>query len=419
MKHPISKWFVIGISFKRWIVLLTLGLLALALALALVITPFIHSPQPRMPEIAGLLIAGITMTVVALANLSRAILAPYRRITHGDVIDVMVDYSQRSKGMKIVAIGGGTGLPATLRGVKPYTGNVTAIVTVADDGGSSGRLRREMGVLPPGDLRNNIVALSDDESLMAQLFQYRFETGELSGHAFGNLFIAALANVVSRNHPERNELAEALSEVERVLNIRGRVLPATLDDVRLAASVRLHGSGQIVHVIGESRIGETDGLIEEVRIEPPSAAAYAPSVQAIMDADVIVIGPGSLYTSILPNLLVSEIADALRATRAYKIYVCNVATQPVETEGYTVAEHVMALERHIGRGVFQAVIANNAYPQSNAGENTRYVQPIPPNHEILQRYEVRYTDLAEEKRPWRHDPQKLGKAIMGLAEKHS
>jgi uncharacterized cofD-like protein len=418
MRPTIAKWFVIGISFKRWIALLTLGLFSLSLAFALVINPFIDSPQPRVPEIAALLAVGIIMTVVALVNLSRAILAPYRRITQGDVIDVMVDYNQRSKGIRVVAIGGGTGLPATLRGVKPYTGNITAIVTVADDGGSSGRLRREMGVLPPGDLRNNIVALSDDESLMSQLFQYRFESGELSGHAFGNLFIAALASVVSRKHPESSEIAEALSEVERVLNIRGRVIPATLDDVRLTASVRLPGSGRLIRVIGESHIGEVEGHIEEVQIEPPSATAYAPSVQAIMDADVIVIGPGSLYTSILPNLLVSEIADALRATKAYKIYVCNVATQPVETEGYTVAEHVMALERHIGRGVFQAVIANNAYPQSNAGENTRYVQPIPPNHEILQRYEVRYTDLAEEMRPWRHDPQKLGKAIMGLVEKH-
>jgi uncharacterized cofD-like protein len=291
--------------------------------------------------------------------------------------------------------------------MKPHTGNITAIVTVADDGGSSGRLRRELGVLPPGDLRNNIAALADDESLMTQLFQYRFKTGDLEGHAFGNLFIAALSGVAGG-------LENALVEIGRVLNIQGRVLPSTLNDVNLMATVLQPGKGRPIKVQGESQIGEFGGQIESVSLVPENPEAYGESVQAILDADVVIIGPGSLYTSILPNLLVKGIAEALRATEAYKIYVCNVATQPGETEGYSVAEHVMALERHIGRGVFQTVLANNAQPVQNAGVNTVYVQPVSDHHEIAQRYEIIYTDLTDEQRPWRHDPQKLAKLILRL-----
>lgn len=192
------------------------------------------------------------------------------------------------------------------------------------------------------------------------------------------------------------------------------MIPSTLDDVHLTASIQLHGSSRSIKVRGESQIGQVDGTLEHIELQPADARAYAPGVRAILDADMIVIGPGSLYTSILPNLLVSGIADALRATDAYKIYVCNVATQPVETEGYSVAEHVMALEKHIGRGVFQAVLANDHFPQENAGENTHYVTAIPENHEIRQRYEIHYTDLTDAARPWRHDPCKLTAALLKI-----
>jgi uncharacterized cofD-like protein len=349
-----------------------------------------------------------------MLRLSHNLLAPYRQRQIGDVVDVVVDHNRRGKGIYIVAIGGGTGLPTTLRGLKAYTNNITAIVTVADDGGSSGRLRRDMGVLPPGDLRNNIVALADDESLMARLFQYRFENGELKGHAFGNLFIAALASIAQQEGHQRNSLAVALVETERVLNIQGRVLPSTLDDVFLEGTVQLEQSERLIKVRGEAQIGAVTGKLLQISLEPSTVTAYPDSVRSILEADLIVIGPGSLYTSILPNLLVQGIADALRATKAYKIYVCNVATQPVETEGYTVADHVIALEKHIGRGVFQAVLANHTYPTQNAGQNTHYVMPSDEHHEILQRYEVRYTDLTDEERPWRHHPEKLAKAIWGL-----
>ncbi|MFN8448382.1 MAG: gluconeogenesis factor YvcK family protein [Anaerolineae bacterium] len=199
------------------------------------------------------------------------------------------------RGTKVVAIGGGTGLPSVLKGLKVFTSNITTVVTVADDGGSSGRLRRDLGVLPPGDLRNNIAALADDENLMTQLFQYRFQDGDLGGHAFGNLFISALAGVTG-------SLEAALIETERVLNIAGRVYPATLEDVNLSAQIRLNGTRRTV--LGESKITAAGGQIEELSLVPPDVGAYQGSVQAILDADIVVIGPGSLFTSILPNLLV-------------------------------------------------------------------------------------------------------------------
>lgn len=316
-----------------------------------------------------------------------------------------------NRALRVVAIGGGTGLPASLRAMKEHTSNITAIVTVADDGGSSGRLRREMGVPPPGDLRNNIAALADDDILMTKLLQYRFEHGELAGHSLGNLLIAALADV-------SGGLDHALAEVSRVLNLRGRVLPATLDDVTLVATVFQPERGTTIRVEGESQIPTTGGRVEKVTLEPSTASAYPDSVQAILDAQLVVIGPGSLYTSILPTLLVPGILDALRASSAYKIYVCNVAEQPGETDGYTVADHVMALERHIGRGVFQAVLGNDHYPVENAGQNTVYVMPPSEHHEIRQRYEINLYDLTDNARPWRHDALKLSQAIKNLVVVH-
>ncbi len=352
--------------------------------------------------------SGFALIGVSLLKVARSILAPYRLRYQKPLIDVVYTHSRRQKGLKVVAIGGGTGLPAVLKGLKAFTSNLTAVVTVADDGGSSGRLRRDLGVLPPGDLRNNIAALADDEDLMTRLFQYRFQNGDLGGHAFGNLFISALSGVTG-------SLETALIETERILNIQGRVLPATLADVTLTASIRLPGSRRAVTVTGELNITAAGGQIEQIALVPKSIEAYHGSTQALLDANIVVIGPGSLYTSILPNLLVDGITDALRATSAYKIYICNIAVQPGETTDFTVADHVLALERHIGRGMFQVVVANNNYPTENAGV-TRYVQPAPEHHEILQRYDVLYTDLVDSDRPWRHDPQKLVKAILSLSE---
>lgn len=413
----LKKWFSVGLGVKRWVFLMFGGVILTALGMALAIVKLIASVPSFDPvalgwlEIALALLAGAALITLSIVRLSNAILAPYRVHQQGAIIDMVYTHSRKQKGMKVVAIGGGTGLPASLRGVKAFTSNITAVVTVADDGGSSGRLRRELGVLPPGDLRNNIAALADDESLMTRLFQYRFSTGDLNGHAFGNLFITALAGVTG-------SLESALVETERVLNIQGRVFPATLNDVALAASMRLPDQKRSITVQGESAITASGGQIEQVWLEPETVPAYTGSVQAILDAELVVIGPGSLYTSILPNMMVRGIGDALRATSAYKVYICNIAMQPGETDGYTVADHVLAMERHIGRGVFQAVIANNVYPSTQQGDNqnTRYVQAAPPHHEISQRYEIHYTDLVDNARPWRHDPAKLGSAILWLSQ---
>ena len=424
---PLLRWLIPNIGIKRWVMMFVLGTIALSAGLALTLIQLFAIPDDNLPTIAqnGFFIAAITGIGIAgiaygVNRIISNLLAPYRRQQQGDVIDLVMDFNRRQKGFKFVAIGGGTGLPASLRGMKQYTNNITAVVTVGDDGGSSGRLRRDLGVLPPGDIRNNIAALADESSLLTQLFQYRFNDGDLKGHSFGNLFIAALANIVAeRQGNGHNSLAEALIEVERVLNIRGRVLPSTLDEVVLTATVTLKDSSRSIKVRGESQIGEVDGRLDTMAIEPEDAIAYDVSVQAILDADIVVIGPGSLYTSILPNLMVKGIADALRATEAFIIYVCNVAIQPVETEDYSVADHVMALEKHIGRGVFQAVIANNIYPEENAGQHTLYVPAAPENHEILQRYDVYETDLTDYERPWRHDTNKLAIAILTLANQNT
>ncbi len=421
---PMLKWLTPNIGIKRWMFLFIFGMMSMAFGVALLLLKFINITRVvAIPNTIDWLIIGVSVifggiiTVFSLRRLMQNILAPYRRHQQGQVIDMVVQHSKLQRGFKYVAIGGGTGLPASLRGIKKYTSNITAVVTVADDGGSSGRLRRDMGIAPPGDLRNNIVALADSDSLLTRLFQYRFEEGDLKGHSFGNLFIGALAAVLAeRSGNKETSLAEALVEAERVLNIQGRVLPATLDDVTLSATMQLSGTNRSIKVRGESQIEHVDGRIAELQLNPADAEAYPASVQAILEADVIVLGPGSLYTSILPNLLVTGIREALRASSAYKIYVCNVATQPVETEGYDVADHVLALEQHIGRGVFQAILANNCYPQENAGKNTKYVMQPQEHHEIHQRYEVRYTDLTDHERPWRHDPEKLAVEILQLSK---
>jgi uncharacterized cofD-like protein len=413
--HVLSTWLTIGMGIKRWLLLLIIGvaLVALGIAYAILNIVGLHL-MIGLPALSEILFSSITVSlgfalvIYAIVKLSRNILAPYRQNQRGRVADAVYAHRTRQKGLKVVAIGGGTGLPSVLRGLKPFTSNITAVVTVADDGGSSGRLRRELGVLPPGDLRNNIAALADDESLMTQLFQYRFGAGDLSGHAFGNLFISALAGVTG-------SIETALIETERVLNIQGRVLPATLEDVHLSAVVKVEGTTKPLSILGESNITEAGGKIQEISLTPPNVEAYTESVQAILDANLVVIGPGSLYTSIIPNLLVKGIAEALRASNAYIVYVCNVATQAGETDGFTVAEHVMALERHVGRGIVQAVLANNAYPRLNAGV-TNYVQPTPEHHEILQRYEIRYADLTDDQRPWRHDPDKLVATILQMSQ---
>lgn len=307
---------------------------------------------------------------------------------------------------KVVAIGGGTGLSTLLRGLKAHTPHITAIVTVADDGGSSGRLRRELGVLPPGDFRNCIAALADDEALITQLFQYRFGQGNgLNGHSLGNLLITALAAVTG-------SFERAILEAGRVLAVQGRILPSTLEDVTLIADLQAEAGtlpSGLTRVQGESAIPKAGQPIERVFLRPERVRAYPDAVRAIFDADLIVAGPGSLFTSVLPNLLVQDIRQAVGASSALRLYVCNVATQPGETDGFDVGQHVSALQRHVGRGLFPFVLANrNPTPSSEQP----HLQPVALRYPANDGYKVIAADLSDRTAPWRHDSQKLAQQIM-------
>ena len=243
-----------------------------------------------------------------------------------------------------------------LKGIKHITNNITAVVTVGDDGGSSGRLREDLGILPPGDIRNCIAALADDEDLITKLFQYRFKSGEgLEGHSFGNLFLTALCAITG-------DMVRAVKESSNVLSIRGRVLPATLDDMKLVAEME---DGRIIH--GESNIPEAHGRIKRLFTDPAHCRALEDVIAAIKDADLIIMGPGSLYTSVIPNLLVEEIAKEVAESDAKKIYVCNIMTQPGETDNYAVSDHVNALMKHANsRKILDAVLVNVFIPSNLA-----------------------------------------------------
>lgn len=413
------KWLVPGIGIKRWLVLLFLGVTFLALGVAYLLVNFYREQAvppvfyyitlqfiPRLARAALFGALGIGAFAVALIQLNRSLLAPFVRPGSEPVVDTVYRHRQRERGPKVVAIGGGTGLSTLLRGLREHTSNISAIVTVADDGGSSGRLRRELGLLPPGDFRSCIAALADSESLTTQLFQYRFSEGKgLDGHSFGNLFIAAMAAVTG-------SFERALVESSRVLAVRGRILPSTLQNVTLSADLREEVEGQVNRVAGESRITESGGCIERVYLEPGDVRAYPEAIRALLEADLIILGPGSLYTSIIPNLLVRDIAQAARASRALKIYVCNVATQHGETDRYSAADHVAALVRQVGEGLVDVILANDrldvdlsAMPSGVGG----IVTPSQPRRAGLVT-----SDLVDVEYPWRHDSHKLAQAVMDV-----
>jgi uncharacterized cofD-like protein len=277
-------------------------------------------------------------------------------------------------------------------------------VTVADDGGSSGKLRQELGLLPPGDFRSCITALAEAEPLMALLFQYRFGEGlGLNGHSFGNLFIAAMAGVTG-------DFGQAIRQSSKVLAVRGRILPSTMESVTLCAEL----ADMQQQVQGESQIPKAGAPIERVFLQPDEVRGYGEAVQALLGADMIVVGPGSLYTSILPNLLVRDIAAAIRASDAVRVYVCNVATQRGETDGYSAADHVRVIENHVGEGIFDCVLMNdNLEVDTPAGWNAEMVQPITEGA-----YPGQTGDLVDVETPWRHEPHKLARSLMSLYADH-
>jgi uncharacterized cofD-like protein len=402
-------------GIKRWLLLLACGIALLSLGFSFLLRHLYPLPDvfyyitfqfiPRSLRAGLFMLVGVGALVIALMRLNRTLLAPFVEADPETVVNAVYRYRQRERGPKVVAIGGGHGLSVLLRGLKRYTSNVTAIVTVADDGGSSGRLRRELGVLPPGDIRNCIAALADDEALMTQLFQYRFGNGKgLNGHSFGNLFITAMAEVTG-------SFDRAIVESGRVLAVQGRVLPSTLSDVTLMADLRAEPVG-VSRVAGESSITEACGVIERVYLEPNDVPAYPDAVRALLEADLIVAGPGSLCTSVLPNLLVPDVARAVAASRALKVYVCNVATQRGETDGYNTGDHVTLLETHLGAGFFPVVLANDNLDVDFDAPSG--VELVPVDFPPGAAYRVISDDLVDRARPWRHDSDKLARALLNL-----
>jgi uncharacterized cofD-like protein len=324
-----------------------------------------------------------------------------------------------SQGLNVVALGGGTGLSALLRGLKEYVtrrrddavnfkrpiSGLTAIVTVTDDGGSSGRLRRENRILPPGDIRNCMVALSQDEALLGRLFQYRFHAGRgLIGHNFGNLFLAALTHVTG-------DFAEAVRVSSKVLAIRGRIFPSTVSNVSLVATLE---GGRKVH--GETRITASRRPIKKLMLLPRTVRPLPKALEAIQEADLILLGPGSLYTSILPNLLIPEIANAIAKSKAPRVYVANLMTQAGETAGYALADHLRAIENHTPRRVIDWVIANRqpVSPEVAKRYRAQGAEPVVIDIPNLQKlgYRVVLDNLLDEHGLIRHNSGRLARLLL-------
>ena len=420
------KWFYPGIKLKRWLLVFATGVMLASFGIALVLNyeylGLVEEEIFRLVyKFSGSYDYGVMFTVgtgivavgaCIMLYATRSIIYSIITVLMPDESEHFIDVIYRERKLKkkldsgpaVTVIGGGHGLSVLLRGIKSSTSKVSAVVTVADDGGSSGRLREELGIIPPGDLRNCLVALADTEPLMEKLFQYRFEGNTaLAGHNFGNLFIAAMNEVTG-------DMETALKESSKVLAVKGRVIPASKESVRLDAVMT---DGTVVE--GESQIPEAHKKIRRVQLFPRKVEAVSAAIEAIETADAIILGPGSLYTSIMPNLLVDGVAKALKSSHAIKIYICNVMTQPGETDNYTASAHAKAILDHAGKGVIDYVLVNSApVPQKFISS----AKPVEVDEDkisamgmgLIQKDLISDTDVG------RHDPDKLCKAVMKIIE---
>lgn len=422
--RDLTRWLAPGLGIKRWFFLILAGINLFGVGLVILFDPYrtestnqtfwavlSYATLAFLPYVLRVLIfsaLGIALVAYGIWGLNRSLLRPFIRPGY-TVVDELANYRRRDRGPQIVAIGGGHGLATLLRGLKAYTRNLTAVVTVADDGGSSGRLRESFGILPPGDIRNCLAALSNDEQMLTQLFRYRFSgKGELDGHSFGNLFITALADITG-------SIEGAIAESGKVLSVSGRVLPSTLHDVKLVADMQLPSMLNQVRVQGESSIPKMAGRVRRLWLEPDDAAAFPPVLKAILSADMILVGPGSLYTSLLPNLLVQDLLGAAQASRALKLYICNIATQTGETDMFTVYDHVRALEEHVGDNLFDIILCNDNY-QGQLSEDSQWVRV---DEKILSDARLHCADLIDENQPWRHDSAKLAKKLIEILDEYT
>jgi uncharacterized cofD-like protein len=423
-----ANWLLPGLSIKRWVGLSALGSIILLLGLALFLNlhpialtyDFFRILAPILPPaLSGplLILFGVLFLIIGSRQTYSTVytaLTPSGQASGHEtsLLDTLVKRRKLDKGPKIVAIGGGTGLSTLLRGLKEYSNNITAVVTVGDDGGSSGRLREEQGIIPPGDIRNCIAALANEEELITSLFQYRFVNGQgLEGHSFGNLFLTAMCRVTG-------DMMSAIKESSKVLNISGRVLPASLDNITLVAEME---DGRIIR--GESNIPEVRSKVKRLWCEPEQPQVLPEVLAAIAQADLILMGPGSLYTSIIPNLIMRPIAQAITISTARKAYVANIMTQPGETDGFSVADHLQAILEHAQGNVSSAqrlldcVITNTILPDDLLAHYRQYgYQPVEADTERCKALGI---DLIEaplvaegDRKSIRHNPQKLAIAIM-------
>ena len=365
-RNRLFKWLSPGLFIKRWLLLSASGFFMAVIGTAIwsKLTPiyrllswvsefleFLTTVVPSYISGPIVLMVGIFLIFWGQSRTVGSITDVLGVDKDKQLVDMLLARRRLNRGTKIVVVGGGTGLSTLLRGLKEYSSNITAIVTVADDGGSSGRLREELGVLPPGDIRNCLSALADEEELLTELFKYRFEAGTgLVGHSFGNLFLTVMSEITG-------DLEQAVMASSKVLAISGRVLPATLSDVSLWAEME---DGRMVE--GESNIPLAGGKIKNIGCMPANPPALPAAVKAIQEAEYIIIGPGSLYTSIIPNLLVPEIRNAIAKADVPRIYVCNIMTQPGETEGYSVADHIKEIDRISKQKLFDAVLVHRKPP---------------------------------------------------------
>jgi uncharacterized cofD-like protein len=429
----LSKWLRVGMHVKRWLVLLLLGITLASLGLAMGLATAYRNldfPDPATAAVrTGTLqfiahpyrelllgLTGLGLTTFALYQLGNSLLSPFLALRQGGGAAARMGglaeaieqhrFGAPAPRLRVVAIGGGTGLSTLLRGLKQHPGlALTGIVSIADDGGSSGRLREEFDMPPPGDIRNCIVALADAEPLLGRLFQYRFEQAgsTLHGHSFGNLFLAAMTGMTG-------SFEEAVAEVSRVLAVRGQVLPTTLEQVTLCADL-----SDGAFVCGESQITEAKGAVRRLHLQGRPEANPA-AVRAILEADLIVLGPGSLYTSVLPNLLVEGIAQAVRFSDAARVYVCNVATQRGETDHFGAADHVRALHDHVGPELVDLILVNDNFGEADRIKPEWGVEAVRLDglEDVAAGVEIVRRDLVGPATPLRHDPDKLAAALVAL-----
>ena len=416
------KWFYPGMKMKRWLMLFAVGVMLFSFGVALAINyEYLGRAEEEIFMLvwrtfgsynyAATMVVGVVIVIIGACimmystrSIIRSIIAVLIPDRSESIVDMIYQERKLGRGPAVTVIGGGHGLSVLLRGIKTATNNVSAVVTVADDGGSSGRLREELGIIPPGDLRNCLVALADTEPLMEKLLQHRFGgNSALAGHNFGNLFIAAMNEVTG-------DMETALKETSKVLAVRGRVIPASKEHVRLDA---LMTDGTVVE--GESQIPEAHKKIRRVRLFPKKVPAVPAALEAIESADAIVLGPGSLYTSIMPNLLVDGVADTLKKSKAIKIYICNVLTQPGETDNYTAAQHAKAILDHTGHGAIDYVLVNSAPIPESMWQGTG-ATPVEIDEDKINALGMGLikADLMSETQAGRHDPDKLCAAVMKI-----